>query len=65
MYKSHILTYISRYICIFLSHSFIDRLHSYIDMSDFYRDVALLNVEIAHCHIVMQYDLKYKLHTLI
>ena len=32
-------------------------LHSYIDMSQFYRDVAFLNVEITHCQIVMQYDL--------
>ena len=32
-------------------------LHSYIDMSQFYRDVTFLNVEITHCQIVMQYEL--------
>ena len=32
-------------------------LHSYIGMSQFYRDVAFLNVEITHCQIVMPYDL--------
>ena len=32
-------------------------LHSYIDILQFYRDVAFLNVELTHCQIVMQYDL--------
>ena len=53
-------TYILCYIYIYLSQSFMDMLHSYIDMSDFNRYAAFLNVEITHCHIVMQYDLTYR-----
>ena len=35
-------------------------LRPYIDLSQFYRDVAFLNVEITHCHLMMQYDLTYR-----
>ena len=61
----YVLTYILCYIVYTCHIVFIDLLHSYIDMSDFYRDVAFLNEEITHCHIVMQYGLTYRRHSLI
>ena len=42
MYKCHILPYILCYICIYLSHSFIVMLHSYIDMSQFLKRCCIL-----------------------